>query len=52
VIDLFRSEFLYLERNSLPDEEEQYQAYRAVAEVAGELLGPPLESPADCPVSG
>jgi phosphotransferase system enzyme I (PtsI) len=36
-VGLFRSEFLYLERNSLPDEEEQYQAYRAVADVFGEL---------------
>ena len=26
--------------------------YRAFAQVAGELLGPPLESPPDCPVSG
>jgi O-acetyl-ADP-ribose deacetylase (regulator of RNase III) len=27
-------------------------AYRAFIEVAGELLGPPLDGPADCPVSG
>jgi O-acetyl-ADP-ribose deacetylase len=27
-------------------------AYRAFVEVAGELLGPPLDGPADCPVSG
>jgi len=27
-------------------------AYRVVAEVAGELLGPPLDGPPDCPVSG
>jgi O-acetyl-ADP-ribose deacetylase (regulator of RNase III) len=27
-------------------------AYRAFAQVAGELLGPPLDGPADCPVSG
>jgi O-acetyl-ADP-ribose deacetylase len=27
-------------------------AYRAFAEVAGELLGPPLDGPPDCPVSG
>jgi O-acetyl-ADP-ribose deacetylase len=27
-------------------------AYRAAAEVAGELLGPPLDDPPDCPVSG
>jgi O-acetyl-ADP-ribose deacetylase (regulator of RNase III) len=27
-------------------------AYRAFAEVAGERLGPPLDGPPDCPVSG
>jgi O-acetyl-ADP-ribose deacetylase (regulator of RNase III) len=27
-------------------------AYRAFTEVAGELLGPPLDGPPDCPVSG
>jgi O-acetyl-ADP-ribose deacetylase (regulator of RNase III) len=27
-------------------------AYRAFAKTAGELLGPPLDGPADCPVSG
>lgn len=27
-------------------------AYRAFAEAAGEILGPPLDGPADCPVSG
>ena len=31
-IGLFRSEFLYLGRNSLPTEEEQFKAYRHVAE--------------------
>ncbi|MCI1966310.1 MAG: phosphoenolpyruvate--protein phosphotransferase [Oscillospiraceae bacterium] len=31
-IGLFRSEFLFLERSTLPTEEEQFQAYRAVAE--------------------
>lgn len=36
-VGLFRSEFLYLERTSLPDEEEQYAAYRAVAEAFGDL---------------
>lgn len=30
-IGLFRSEFLFLNRDSLPDEEEQFEAYRAVA---------------------
>lgn len=31
-IGLFRSEFLFLNREVLPDEEEQFEAYRAVAE--------------------
>ncbi len=31
-IGLFRSEFLFLNRDVLPDEEEQFEAYRAVAE--------------------
>lgn len=31
-IGLYRSEFLFLGRNDLPDEEEQYNAYRAVVE--------------------
>jgi phosphoenolpyruvate-protein phosphotransferase (PTS system enzyme I) len=31
-IGLFRSEFLFLNRNDLPNEEEQVQAYRTVAE--------------------
>ena len=31
-IGLFRSEFLFLNRDTLPDEEEQFEAYRAVAE--------------------
>jgi len=31
-IGLYRSEFLYLDRKSLPNEEEQYQAYKKVAE--------------------
>jgi len=31
-IGLFRSEFLFLGRDQLPDEEEQFEAYRAVAE--------------------
>ena len=30
-IGLFRSEFLFLNRDTLPDEEEQFEAYRAVA---------------------
>lgn len=35
-IGLFRSEFLYLERNELPSEEEQFRAYKTVAEGMGE----------------
>jgi phosphotransferase system enzyme I (PtsI) len=31
-IGLFRSEFLFLNRDEFPDEEEQFEAYRAVAE--------------------
>lgn len=31
-IGLFRSEFLFLNRSQLPDEEEQFEAYRSVAE--------------------
>jgi phosphotransferase system enzyme I (PtsI) len=36
-VGLLRTEFLYLERNHLPDEEEQYQAYRAIVEGFGDL---------------
>lgn len=36
-VGLLRTEFLYLERNSLPTEEEQYEAYRAILEVFGEM---------------
>ncbi len=35
-VGLLRTEFLYLERDHLPDEEEQYQAYRAIVDVFGE----------------
>lgn len=38
-IGLFRSEFLFLNRDVLPDEEEQFIAYRAVAE---EMKGLPV----------
>lgn len=31
-VGLFRTEFLFMERATLPDEEEQFQVYRAVAE--------------------
>ena len=36
-VGLLRTEFLFLERSSLPDEEEQYQAYCAILDVFGEL---------------
>ncbi len=35
-IGLFRSEFLYLGRDSFPTEEEQFQAYRQVVQTMGE----------------
>ncbi|HAF62661.1 MAG TPA: phosphoenolpyruvate--protein phosphotransferase [Anaerolineaceae bacterium] len=35
-VGLLRTEFLYLERNSLPTEEEQYQAYKAILDVFGD----------------
>jgi len=35
-IGLLRTEFLYLERVALPDEDEQYQAYRAIADLFGD----------------
>ena len=34
-VGLLRTEFLYLDRASLPGEEEQYAAYRAIADVMG-----------------
>jgi phosphoenolpyruvate-protein phosphotransferase len=34
-VGLLRTEFLYLERDHLPDEEEQYRAYRAIVDVFG-----------------
>jgi phosphocarrier protein FPr len=34
-IGVFRTEYLFLDRQVAPDEEEQYAAYRAVAEVLG-----------------
>jgi phosphoenolpyruvate-protein phosphotransferase len=36
-VGLLRTEFLYLERARLPDEEEQYRAYRAIVDVFGDL---------------
>ena len=38
-IGLYRSEFLFLNRDDLPDEDEQFEAYRAVAE---EMDGMPV----------
>jgi phosphotransferase system enzyme I (PtsI) len=35
-VGLLRTEFLYLERTQLPDEEEQYEAYRAILGVFGD----------------
>jgi len=35
-VGLLRTEFLYLERSELPDEEEQYRAYRAILDVFGD----------------
>ncbi|MGG4497465.1 phosphoenolpyruvate--protein phosphotransferase [Brevibacillus reuszeri] len=35
-IGLFRSEFLFMDRSSLPDEEEQFQAYKRVAAAFGD----------------
>lgn len=36
-VGLLRTEFLYLERSSMPTEEEQYEAYRAILDVFGDL---------------
>jgi phosphotransferase system enzyme I (PtsI) len=35
-VGLLRSEFLYLERSSLPTEEEQYQIYKTIADAFGD----------------
>ena len=35
-VGLLRTEFLYLDRTELPDEEEQFEAYRAIAQVMGQ----------------
>jgi len=35
-VGLLRTEFLYLERTGLPDEEEQYRAYRAIVDLFGD----------------
>lgn len=34
-VGLYRTEFLFMDRDSLPSEEEQFQAYKAVAEAMG-----------------
>ncbi len=39
-IGLFRSEFLFIGREDLPDEEEQFEAYREVASLFAERSGP------------
>ena len=36
-VGLLRSEFLYLERSTLPTEEEQYQSYKAIADSFNQL---------------
>ncbi|HWQ61534.1 MAG TPA: putative PEP-binding protein, partial [Negativicutes bacterium] len=53
-IGLFRSEFLFMDRSGLPDEEEQYAAYRQVAEA---MAGRPvvirtLDAGGDKPLPG
>jgi multiphosphoryl transfer protein len=35
-VGLFRTEFLFMDRDQMPTEEEQYQAYKRVAEAMGE----------------
>jgi phosphotransferase system enzyme I (PtsI) len=57
-VGLFRTEYLFLRRDGLPDEEAQYEAYRAVAEavrpdsvivrtldIGGDKFSPHLEMP-------
>lgn len=48
-IGLFRSEFLYMKSGSLPDEEEQFNAYKAVGERMGgrEVIVRTLDAGAD-----
>lgn len=36
-VGLYRTEFLYMDRNDMPSEQEQYQAYRKVLEAFGQL---------------
>lgn len=35
-VGLLRTEFLYLDRDTMPSEEEQYTAYRAIADIMGQ----------------
>ncbi|HEX7247852.1 MAG TPA: phosphoenolpyruvate--protein phosphotransferase, partial [Actinomycetota bacterium] len=51
-VGLFRTEFLFMQRSSLPDEREQEEAYRAAAEIlAGRpLLVRTLDAGADKPI--
>ncbi|MGP1924790.1 MAG: phosphoenolpyruvate-protein phosphotransferase PtsI [Arsenophonus sp. NEOnobi-MAG3] len=35
-VGLYRTEFLFMDRNNLPSEEEQFQAYKAAAEAMGQ----------------
>ena len=53
-IGLFRSEFLFLNRDKLPDEEEQFQAYRSVAESmrGRKVVIRTLDLGADKPIAG
>jgi len=52
-VGLLRTEFLYLERSTMPDEEEQYEAYRAIADVMGQkpLIIRTLDVGGDKPLS-
>ena len=51
-VGLFRSEFLFMERRTLPDEEEQFRAYRTAAETMGsrELVIRTMDIGGDKPV--
>ncbi len=51
-VGLFRTEFLFMERDTMPDEREQEEAYRAAAEALGgrPLLVRTLDAGADKPI--
>ncbi|MPM53497.1 Phosphoenolpyruvate-protein phosphotransferase [bioreactor metagenome] len=53
-VGLFRSEFLFMDRKTLPDEEEQFGAYRAAAEAMGarEVVIRTMDIGGDKPVPG